>query len=120
LLIVGSSFPYVEFYPKPGQACAIQIDTDGARIGLRYPVECGLVGDAAKTLAALSSRATAKDNRNFLETAQKGMKAWREDLAEQGKVRDRPMKPQVVAYVLNELLRDDCILTTDSGTNTSW
>jgi pyruvate dehydrogenase (quinone)/pyruvate oxidase len=120
LLIVGSSFPYVEFYPKPGKARAIQIDRDGARIGLRYPVECGLVGDAAKTLAALVARIEQKSDRKFLDTAQTGVKAWRDDLAEQAEVTDLPMKPQVVAYALNELLRNDCIITTDSGTNTSW
>jgi pyruvate dehydrogenase (quinone)/pyruvate oxidase len=120
LLIVGSSFPYVEFYPKPGKARAIQIDRDGARIGLRYPVECGLVGDAAKTLSALVARVEQKSDRKFLDAAQKGIKAWRDDLAEQARVTDLPMKPQVVAYALNELLRNDCIITTDSGTNTSW
>jgi pyruvate dehydrogenase (quinone)/pyruvate oxidase len=120
LLIVGSSFPYVEFYPKPGKARAIQIDNDGARIALRYPVECGLVGDAAKTLSALAARITPKDDRTFLETAQQGVQAWRDDLAEQARSSDLPMKPQVAAYALNELLRNDCIITTDSGTNTSW
>jgi pyruvate dehydrogenase (quinone) len=120
LLIVGSSFPYVEFYPKPGQARAIQIDSDGMRIGLRYPVECGLVGDAASTLRALMPRIEAKTDRKFLETAQQGVKTWREHLEKQGTLRDKPMKPQVVAYELNRLLRDDCILATDSGTNTSW
>jgi pyruvate dehydrogenase (quinone)/pyruvate oxidase len=120
LLIVGSSFPYVEFYPKPGKARAVQIDNDGARIALRYPVECGLVGDAAKTLSALAARIKPKDDRKFLETAQQGVKDWRDDLAEQARSSDLPMKPQVVAYALNELLRNDCIITTDSGTNTSW
>jgi pyruvate dehydrogenase (quinone) len=120
LLIVGSSFPYVEFYPKPGQARAVQIDSDGKRIGLRYPVECGLAGDAAKTLRALASRLKPHKEKRFLEAAQKGAKAWREALAEQGQLRDKPMKPQVVAFELNKLLRDDAILTTDSGTNTSW
>jgi len=120
LLIVGSSFPYVEFYPKPGKARAIQIDSDGARIALRYPVECGLVGDAVKTLSALAARIKPKDDRKFLETAQQGVQAWRDDLAEQARSSDLPMKPQVVAYALNELLRNDCIITTDSGTNTSW
>src|SRR3954469_25563141 len=120
LLIVGSSFPYLEFYPKPGQARAVQIDNDGMRIGLRYPVECGLVGDAAATLRALTSRVKRKENRAFLETAQKAMGDWREGLAEQGQLRDRPMKPQVVAYELNKVLADDCIIAADSGTNTSW
>src|SRR4051812_20412485 len=71
LLIVGSAFPYLEFYPKPGSARAVQIDRDGPRIGLRYPVECGLVGDAARTLQALSGRIEPKQNRKFLESAQK-------------------------------------------------
>src|SRR3954471_17613825 len=56
LLIVGTSFPYVECYPKPGQAGGVQIDADGERIGLRCPVECGLVGDAAATLRGLVPR----------------------------------------------------------------
>lgn len=120
LLIVGSSFPYIEFYPKPGQARAVQIDADATRIGLRYPVECGLVGDAARTLRALASRISPHRDKRFLESAQKGMKTWRESLAEQGCLRETPMKPQVVAYELNKLLRDDAIVTTDSGTNTSW
>src|SRR5256714_9830568 len=120
LLIIGSSFPYVEFYPKPGKARAVQIDNDGTRIGLRYPVECGLVGDAAATLRALTSRVKRKEDRSFLETAQNAMKDWRESLAKQGQLRDRPMKPQVVAYELNKILVDECIVAADSGTNTSW
>ena len=52
LLMVGSSFPYIEFMPKPEQARGVQIDLDPKRIGLRYPVEVGLVGDSRKTLAA--------------------------------------------------------------------
>jgi pyruvate dehydrogenase (quinone) len=120
LLIVGSSFPYVEFYPKPCQARAVQIDADGARIGLRYPVACGIVGDAATSLRALASRLTRQADRSFLETAQKGVKAWYKTLGEQGLLRDMPMKPQVVAYEVNKLLSDDAIIATDSGTNTSW
>jgi pyruvate dehydrogenase (quinone) len=120
LLIVGSSFPYIEFYPKPGQARAVQIDADATRIALRYPVECGLVGDAGKTLRALASRLKPRDDRRFLESAQKGMTAWRKALAEQGQLRDMPMKPQVVAYELNKLLREDAIIAVDSGTNTAW
>jgi pyruvate dehydrogenase (quinone)/pyruvate oxidase len=120
LLIVGSSFPYIEHYPKPGSARAVQIDHDGARIGLRYPVECGLIGDAGPTLNALLPLLEQNDDRRFLETAQSGMRKWRELLTEQGERREAPMKPQVVGYELNKLLAKDAVITTDSGTNTSW
>jgi pyruvate dehydrogenase (quinone) len=120
LLIVGSSFPYIEHYPKPGSARAVQIDNDSARIGLRYPVECGLVGDAAPTLRALLALLRPNADRRFLEAAQKSMREWRQSLKEQGERREMPMKPQVVGYELNKLLANDAIVTTDSGTNTSW
>jgi pyruvate dehydrogenase (quinone)/pyruvate oxidase len=120
LLIVGSSFPYIEHYPKPGGARAVQIDRDSARIGLRYPVECGLVGDAAPTLRALLALLRPNEDRRFLEAAQKSMREWRQSLKEQGERRETPMKPQVVGYELNKLLANDAIVTTDSGTNTSW
>jgi pyruvate dehydrogenase (quinone)/pyruvate oxidase len=70
LLIAGSSFPYIEYYPKPGDARAVQIDIDPKRIGLRYPAEAGLVGDTAKTLQALMARLNYRDDRSFLEEAQ--------------------------------------------------
>ena len=120
LLIVGSSFPYIEFYPKPGQARVVQIDHDPKRIGLRAPVECPLVGDASAVLEALLPKLAARDDRSFLEKAQKRMKEWRELLEERGSRADRPMKPQVVAHELNKLLRDDAIIATDSGTITTW
>jgi pyruvate dehydrogenase (quinone) len=120
LLIVGTSFPYVEFYPKPGQARGVQIDADGERIGLRFPVECGLVGDAAATLRALVPRLNPRSDTSFLQSVQESVRAWRKELAEQGALRDTPMKPQVVAFELNKLLTDDTIIATDSGTNTSW
>jgi len=120
LLIVGSSFPYIEHYPKPGSARAVQIDKDSARIGLRYPVECGLVGDAAPTLRALLALLRPNEDRSFLEAAQKSMREWRQSLKEQGERQETPMKPQVVGYELNKLLASDAIVTTDSGTNTSW
>jgi pyruvate dehydrogenase (quinone) len=120
LLIVGSSFPYVEFYPKPDQARAVQIDRDGERIALRYPVECGLVGDAAATLSALGRLLKPRPDRSFLDKIQKRMDVWRKDLREQGHLQDVPLKPQVVAFELNKHLQTDTIVTTDSGTNTSW
>jgi pyruvate dehydrogenase (quinone)/pyruvate oxidase len=120
LLIVGSSFPYIEYYPKPGQAKAVQIDLDPQRIGLRYPVEAGLIGDGAKVLQALLPRLEARKDRSFLETAQKGRDEWLALMEERGTRQDKPMKPDVVAYELNKLLRPDAIISTDSGTNTTW
>jgi pyruvate dehydrogenase (quinone)/pyruvate oxidase len=120
LLIAGSSFPYIEFYPKPGQARAVQIDIDPKRIGLRYPVEAGLIGDTAKTLRALTAHVKYRDDRTFLQKAQRGMQDWKKLMEERGTRREKPMKPQVVAHELNKLLRDDAIITTDSGTITTW
>ena len=120
LLIVGSSFPYIEFYPKPGTARVIQIDHDPKRIGLRAPVECPLVGDAAPVLDALLSKLEMHEDRSFLEAAQKGVKEWDALLEERGTREDKPMKPQVVAHELNKLLEDDAIVATDSGTITTW
>src|SRR5206468_392156 len=71
LLIVGSSFPYMEFLPKPGQAKGVQIDIDPSRIGLRYPIEVGLAGDCKRTLQLLLPLLKRKKDRGFLETAQK-------------------------------------------------
>src|SRR5439155_15294036 len=70
LLMVGTSFPYIEFLPKPGAARSVQIDLDPARIGLRYPVEVGLIGDSRHTLRALSPHLRRNQNRSFLEHAQ--------------------------------------------------
>jgi pyruvate dehydrogenase (quinone) len=120
LLIAGSSFPYIEFYPKPDQAKGVQIELDPKRIGLRYPVEAGLVGDCARVLQALLPRLTRRKDQSFLEKAQKSMKEWNALMNERGTRKDKPMKPQVVAHELNKLLRDDAIVATDSGTITTW
>ncbi|MGH2437238.1 MAG: thiamine pyrophosphate-dependent enzyme, partial [bacterium] len=120
LLMVGTSFPYIEFLPKPGQARAVQIELDPARVGLRHPVEVGLVGDSRRTLRALLPLLQRKSDRGFLDRAQRGMQAWRKLMEERGTVRERPMKPQVVAYELGRRLRDDAIVTADSGTIAAW
>lgn len=120
LLIAGSNFPYIEYYPKPGQARAVQIDLDPQRIGLRYPVEAGLVGDVGKVLSALLPRLDYREDRAFLTKAQAGMAEWTELMAERGSRQDMPMKPQVVAHELDKLLHDDAIVATDSGTITTW
>lgn len=120
LLIVGSSFPYIEFYPEPGKARAVQIDLDPARIGLRYPVEAGLIGDCARVLDALLPGLDHKQDQSFLLNARRGMEAWRELMTERGTREDMPMKPQVVTHELDKLLSDNAIVTTDSGTITTW
>ena len=120
LLMVGTSFPYIEFLPKPGQARGVQIELDPMRIGLRYPVEVGLVGDSARTLQALLPLITRKAERGFLETAQSRMKSWSELMDERATRADSPMKPQLLAHELGRRLRNDAIVTCDSGTIATW
>ena len=120
LLIAGSAFPYLEFYPKPEQARAIQIDIDPARIGLRYPVEVGIVADCRQTLQMLLPRLKGNKNRDFLKRAQKGMEKWWELMEERGTRRDKPMKPQVVAWELGKRLSRNAIVSSDSGTIATW
>src|SRR6185437_9156264 len=91
LLIAGSSFPYIEFYPRPGQARGVQIEIDPKRIGLRYPVEAGLIGDTAKTLRALTPHIKRREDRSFLQGAQLGMQDWNKLMTERGTRREKPM-----------------------------
>jgi pyruvate dehydrogenase (quinone) len=120
LLMVGTSFPYIEYYPKPGQARAVQIELDPQRIGLRYPVEVGLVGDSQRSLRALLPLLKGNANDSFLEHARAGMQEWWKLIEEQGTRRDKPMKPQVVAWELGQRLSDTAIVASDSGTVTTW
>src|SRR5579862_3448255 len=120
LIICGSGFPYIEFYPKPGQAKAIQIDIDPERIGLRYPSAVGLVGGCREVLRALLPRLTRKTDRRFLEEAQSRMTGWRDLIQKRATRTEQPMKPQVVTYQLNKLLERDAIVSSDSGTIATW
>jgi thiamine pyrophosphate-dependent acetolactate synthase large subunit-like protein len=120
LLIAGSSFPYMQFLPEPDQARAAQIDRDPTRIGLRYPIDVGLTGDAKATLQALLPLLERRPDRSFLEQAQARMVKWRELMSEREQRDDVPLKPQAVARHVNDLLADDAIITTDSGTITTW
>jgi pyruvate dehydrogenase (quinone)/pyruvate oxidase len=120
LLIVGSSFPYIEFYPKPGSARAVQIELNPAKVGLRYPVEVGLVGDSKRTLQELLPLLKPRDDRGFLEKAQEGMRDWWELMEQRGTRPDMPMKPQVFAWELGKRLSDTAVVSADSGTNTTW
>ncbi len=120
LLIVGSSFPYIEFYPKPEQACFVQIDLDPMRIGLRCPVNVGLSGDSKEVLKGLIPLLKRKKDRDFLKKAQKNMKEWNTLMRKRQTCMDMPMKPQVVAAELGKRLKPDAIISSDSGTITTW
>jgi pyruvate dehydrogenase (quinone)/pyruvate oxidase len=98
----------------------VQIDIDPQRIGLRYPVEAGLVGDVASVLKALLTRLNRNEDRKFLESAQADTRDWNKLMVERGTRQDMPMKPEVAAHELNKLLEDNAIVTTDSGTITTW
>ncbi|MGE5506445.1 MAG: thiamine pyrophosphate-dependent enzyme [Actinomycetota bacterium] len=120
LLIAGSTFPYIEYYPKPGQVPCVQIDIDPQRIGLRYPADVGLVGDCRRTLTSLLPLLTEKPDKSFLRRAQEGMAKWRHLMEERASRPDKPMKPQVVAWELGKRLKSDAIFTCDSGTIATW
>ena len=120
LLIVGSTFPYIEFMPKPGKARAVQIDIDPNRIGLRYPVEVGIAGDSRVTLRELLTYLEHKQDRSFLEEAQAGMRDWWKLMEKQEAPGIKPLKPQYVAAELGRRLRNDAIVNCDSGTIATW
>jgi pyruvate dehydrogenase (quinone) len=119
-LMIGSSFPYSEWLPEPGQARGVQIDIDGRLIGMRYPMEVNLVGDAAETLRALLPLLERKADRSWQETIEDGVARWWRILAEQAAQPAEPMNPQAVFETLSERLPDGAILTADSGSATNW
>jgi pyruvate dehydrogenase (quinone) len=120
LFLVGSSFPYIEFLPKPGAARGVQIDFDATRIGIRYPVEVGLVGDTKTCLRELLPLLERKEDRKFLSEAQEGMKDWHEKMKANASPTATPMKPQFVAAEVGKRLPDNAIVNCDSGTMTTW
>jgi len=128
LFMVGTSFPYIEYLPKPGQAIGIQIDIKPEKIGLRYPVRIGLIGDSKQVLSELipllHDRRTGRNDNDlsiqFLKSKQDAMKKWNELLNEQSSRDNEPIKPQVIAAALSDVLNDNAIISVDSGTNTCW
>ena len=119
LIMIGTSYPYIEYLPKPGDAKCIQIDSNAQRIGLRYPADVGLVGDSQKTLQLLLPMLKRNGYRKFLERAQDDMKAWHKAIEKEGTNHTKPMKPQVVGWELGKLTEEDAIIVSDSGTNTT-
>jgi len=120
ILIAGSAFPYIEFMPKPGQARGVQIDLNPVKIGVRYPVEIGLVADTGEALRQLIPHLKRKEDRSFLGEAQAGMRDWNNLMNERASFMEKPMKPQVIASEVGKRLRNDAIVCCDSGTVTTW
>jgi pyruvate dehydrogenase (quinone) len=120
LLIAGSSFPYLAFYPKPGQAKTLQIEIDPTPTGLRHAVDVVLIGDCRQVLRALLPLVERKADRAFLDKAQERMKKWNAVMETRATRTDLPMKPQAVAHAVNALLHDDAIVSADSGTIATW
>jgi pyruvate dehydrogenase (quinone) len=118
LLIVGSTFPYIEYYPEPGKVRAVQVDIDAARIGLRFPVEAAVVGDAAEALGALKGMLQRKQARGFLEQAEAWKREWHAALEAGADREGQPLKPQRVVRDLDARLADDALIAADCGQNT--
>src|SRR3954451_8587628 len=121
-LMIGSSFPYAEWLPEEGQARGVQIDIDGRLVGIRYPMEASLVGDARDTLTELLPQLERKDDRAWQEQIEREVERWWNILAEQAHVEgtDGLLNPQLVFRELSDRLPDQCILTADSGSATNW
>ncbi len=119
-LMVGSAFPYSEFLPKPGDARGVQIDIDGARVSLRYPMEFSLIGDSKKTLAALLPLLEQNDNKDWRESIEKNVADWWELLKDRALESADPVNPQRIFYELSPRLPDRTIMTADSGSVANW
>jgi pyruvate dehydrogenase (quinone) len=120
LLMVGSSFPYSEFLPREGQARGVQIDLDGRRLSLRYPMELNLVGDSKATLAALLPHLKRQENRRWRETIEANVRKWWRVLERRAMNEANPINPQRVFWELSPRLPENCILTCDTGTSAAW
>jgi pyruvate dehydrogenase (quinone) len=118
--MVGSGFPYSEWLPKEGQARGVQIDLSARMLSLRYPMEVGLLGDAAETLRALSPLLRHRDERSWQQGIEASVSKWWDVVEKRAAVPADPINPQQVFWELNSRLPDNAILTGDSGSNTVW
>lgn len=119
LFIVGSSFPYIEFLPKPGSVRCVQIEINPQRVSLRYPADVALAADARTCLRALIPMLKKHDH-GFLKKAQRRKEHWEKLMEERGTRPDKPMKPDVVGWELGKRIPSNAIVTSDSGTITTW
>lgn len=120
LLVIGSSFPYSQFLPEFDQARAVQIDIDPFMIGLRYPFEVNLVGDARATLEALIPRLKRKKHGAWRKKIEKDTARWWEVMERRAAVEADPVNPEYVVHALDALLPNDVMLAADSGSAANW
>ncbi|ASW55177.1 thiamine pyrophosphate-dependent enzyme [Plantactinospora sp. KBS50] len=120
LLMVGTSYPYGKYLPEPGKVRVVQIDTDASLIGMRLPVAAPVNADARLALRALLPLLSRREKRSFLEKHQKGMSAWRRDMAALQDGDREPIAPQYLIGCVDAAAADDAILTCDSGTIATW
>ena len=120
LLTVGSNFPYTQFMPAFGQARAVQIDIDGKFIGMRYPYELNLVGDAAATLRALIPHLRRNEDRGWRETIESNVADWWGAMEREAKVGADPVNPQLLFHEASRQLPTDAMVAADSGSSANW
>ncbi len=120
LLTVGSNFPYTQFMPDFGQARAVQIDIDGKFIGMRYPYEVNLVGDAAQTLRALIPHLRRNEDRGWRERVETNVTDWWAAMEREAKVAADPVNPQLLFHEASKQLPSNAMLAADSGSSANW
>jgi pyruvate dehydrogenase (quinone) len=120
LLIVGSSFPYTQFLPDFDQARAVQIDIDGSLIGMRYPTEVNIVGDAATTLRALLPHLDSKPDRSWRTTIEANVERWWQTMEMEALVDADPVNPMRLFHELSSRLPHDAVVSADSGSSANW
>ncbi|MFD4988470.1 thiamine pyrophosphate-requiring protein [Streptomyces sp. NPDC058374] len=120
LLVVGSSFPYSQFLPEYGQARAVQIDLDPHMVGMRYPFEANLVGDAAATLRRLLPLLKPKKHGKWRAEIEAGTARWWEVMERRAALEADPLNPEYVVHALDAQLPGDALVTADSGSAANW
>ncbi|MGE3663354.1 MAG: thiamine pyrophosphate-requiring protein [Pseudonocardia sp.] len=120
LLVVGSNFPYSQFLPEYGKARAVQIDLDGSLIGLRYPTEVNLVGDARATLRELIPLLSGPTDRAWREKVEENVARWWQVMGREAMVDADPVNPMRILWELSQRLPHDAMVTTDAGSMVNW
>ncbi|KUN22351.1 thiamine pyrophosphate-binding protein [Streptomyces antibioticus] len=121
LLTIGSSFPYTQFMPEFGKARGVQIDIDPHMVGMRYPYEVNLVGDAKATLERLIPLLNgAERGRQWYDTVCDNVRRWREVMGRRAQLSADPINPEYVAAALDPLLPGNAIVSSDSGSAANW